>query len=329
LLPSWLAAQMGQMGVGSSHRWPSPGESAVPVEVATTATAVASETAAPHTHTSEGSTGCAARPSGPPTCQDSVPGPSAMLSTAKQDEPSLNEGKTPGNPSPGGAALLDFVEEVRALERRRAESMGRAAEALQVLVGPKVRLVKSASVDGRLLFVIDGAVPEEVCSDLFECLQNDAFRRTEFARPDTWEFRHHVVEYNLGKLRHTALFSLVGRLVKLLFPGTTLEAYRIYTNAVMFGDAAFVHRDSDQRTHVTALVYPNPEWSSELGGETIFYDESGEIVEAVEPRPGRLCLFHGSILHKGSPPSRLFWGSRYTTAFKFAPEAPVGKPTLT
>merc|ERR1719401_3205914 len=99
-----------------------------------------------------------------------------------------------------------------------------------------------------------------------------------------------------------------------------MQVYRMYTNSVMFGDAAFVHRDSCEPEHVTALVYPNPEWASELGGETIFYDESGEIVEAVEPRPGRLVIFRGCILHKGSPPSRLFWGARYTTAFKFAAE---------
>merc|ERR1712190_442274 len=100
----------------------------------------------------------------------------------------------------------------------------------------------------------------------------------------------------------------------------------MYTNAVMYGDAAFVHRDSGDHDHVTAIVYPNPEWAPELGGETLFYAESGEIVEACEPRPGRICVFHGSIMHKGSPPGRLFWGARYTTAFKFQPLEPHRSP---
>lgn len=220
--------------------------------------------------------------------------------------------------------LPELGLEARALQKAREEGLRRAGEALRDHFGPKATLVKATSVDGRLLFVIDGLVTESVRSHLYECLQGDSFQRTEFARPDTHEFRHHVVEYNPDKLRRTELWEIVSRLVTALFPagegGRRLEVYRIYTNAVMFGDAAFVHRDSCDNEHVTALVYPNPEWSSELGGETIFYDEGGEIVEAVEPRPGRLCLFHGSIMHKGSPPGRLFWGARYTTAFKFAPE---------
>mmetsp|Transcript_57305 Transcript_57305/g.179531 ORF Transcript_57305/g.179531 Transcript_57305/m.179531 type:complete len:313 (-) Transcript_57305:194-1132(-) len=226
----------------------------------------------------------------------------------------------------GCAALQDFLEEVRDLERRRRDSTRAAAEALRTLFGPEARLVKSASIDGRLLFVVDGAVPKDVHSDLFGCLQTDAFRRTEFARPDTRDFRHHVVEYSPEKLRRTELFVVVARLVRLLFPMLPLEVYRIYTNAVMYGDAAFVHRDSSDSDHVTVLVYPNPEWASELGGETVFYSEDKEIADAVEPRPGRICLFHGNILHKGSPPSRLFWGSRYTTAFKFAPREAAPPP---
>jgi len=227
------------------------------------------------------------------------------------------------NGEPELSALRCFVEDVREMERQRAESASLAAEALKALM-PSAQLSKAASVDGRLLFVIDGAVPQEVHENLFDCLQTDAFRRTEFARPDTREYRHHVVEYNPEKLVRTQLFHVVERLLRLLFPDSEgLEVYRIYTNAVMFGDAAFVHRDSSDLDHVTVLVYPNPEWAPELGGETVFYSESGEIVEAVEPRPGRICLFHGNILHKGSPPSRLLWGCRYTTAFKFAPEAPV------
>jgi len=213
----------------------------------------------------------------------------------------------------------EVADELRRVEKLKQEASQRATNSLTKIFGPDVSLVKCASVNSRLVFVVDGLVSEEVRDSLYECLQKDAFRRTEFARPDTQDYRHHVVEYNPDRLCRTELYAVVARLVSLLFPQEQLEAYRIYTNAVMYGDAAFVHRDANDADHVTALVYPNPNWSSELGGETVFYDESGEAVVAVEPRPGRVCLFHGCIQHKGSPPSRLFWGSRYTTAFKFAP----------
>jgi len=213
----------------------------------------------------------------------------------------------------------EVADELRKVEQAKEEASQKATDCLTKIFGPDVRIVKCASINDHLVFVVDGLVSEEVRDSLFECLQKDAFRRTEFARPDTQDFRHHVVEYSPDRLRRTELYAVVARLVSLLFPQEQLEAYRIYTNAIMYGDAAFMHRDANDTDHVTALVYPNPDWSSEMGGETVFYDERGEAIVAVEPRAGRVCVFHGCIQHKGSPPSRLFWGSRYTTAFKFAP----------
>mmetsp|Transcript_17206 Transcript_17206/g.37020 ORF Transcript_17206/g.37020 Transcript_17206/m.37020 type:complete len:344 (-) Transcript_17206:194-1225(-) len=235
----------------------------------------------------------------------------------------------------GREAFAQLAEEARELERKQEESLLRADETLRKACWDSIRLTKACSVNGRMVFVVDSVIPESLRDHIFQCLQSDAFRRTEFARPDTREFRHHVVEYNLEKMRTTELYSRVSQVVDCLFgsdPATKsqkpLQAYRVYTNAVMYGDAAFVHRDSCEDQHVTAIVYPNPDWASELGGETIFYDEAGEIAEAVEPRAGRVVLFRGCIQHKGSPPSRLFWGSRYTTAFKFAEYDDPLQPTM-
>lgn len=232
---------------------------------------------------------------------------------------------------PGDAVAAELVQHLQAVidvERQRELNNQRITDILQRAFGENARLSKAVSVNGRLVFAVDGAIPECVRQKLYECLQTDQFRRTEFARPDMREFRHHVVEYNPERFRCTDLHKIIERLVASFFPAEDgdepLEAYRIYTNAISFGDAAFVHRDSGDAEHVTVLVYPNPEWGSELGGETIFYDESGEIVDAVEPCPGRVCLFRGNILHKGSPPTRLLWGTRYTTAWKFAPGEPPG-----
>lgn len=73
------------------------------------------------------------------------------------------------------------------------------------------------------------------------------------------------------------------------------KAYRIYTNAVLFGDVAFVHPDSCDAEHVTALFYSNPEWASEFGGETVFYDEDASewvkvwgILAQQQPRRSKL-----------------------------------------
>ena len=93
---------------------------------------------------------------------------------------------------------------------------------------------------------------------------------------------------------------------------------------MQFGDVALVHRDSqppdDTRAcheSVTALLYPNQGWESAYAGETVFFDEDDEEVDAVLPQKGRLLLFVASIKHCGRAPSRLFWGQRFTLAIKF------------
>eukprot|EP00928_Gymnodinium_smaydae_P025013 TRINITY_DN20067_c0_g2_i1.p1 TRINITY_DN20067_c0_g2~~TRINITY_DN20067_c0_g2_i1.p1 ORF type:complete len:337 (+),score=79.65 TRINITY_DN20067_c0_g2_i1:649-1659(+) len=247
--------------------------------------------------------------------------PVALVEDDAKEAPPTSFSAGGGNDgaSPGLAKL--FREEAR-LEELRELNRQRAQEALRRQM-PQARLTKARTIDGQALLVVDNAFQDRVLSELFECLEADAFQRTEFARPDTREYRHHLVEYSVGKLAQTPLYSIVDKLVQAFWPPAEgcnpQQAYRIYTNAVMFGDVGFTHRDSSERGHVTAIVYSNPEWRHEFGGETMFYYETGEVADAVSPMPGRVCLFEGHIQHRGSPPSRLFWGSRYTTAFKFAP----------
>eukprot|EP00419_Tripos_fusus_P033729 CAMPEP_0172759448 /NCGR_PEP_ID=MMETSP1074-20121228/167768_1 /TAXON_ID=2916 /ORGANISM="Ceratium fusus, Strain PA161109" /LENGTH=252 /DNA_ID=CAMNT_0013593243 /DNA_START=37 /DNA_END=792 /DNA_ORIENTATION=- len=187
----------------------------------------------------------------------------------------------------------------------------------EALERPEAEVVRLGSVDSRLIFVIDGALAEEAWQDLLEFLSVAPFRRTNFARPENREFTHYLCEHALEDVADTAVYRTVLRLAQVLFPESApLVCHRAYTNARYFGDVGFQHRDSDRRSCVTGLVYPNASWAPELGGETIFYDEAGHAVESCEPRPGRIAIFNGSILHRGSPPGRLFVGARYTTAFK-------------
>lgn len=216
--------------------------------------------------------------------------------------------------------VLDAAEEMRALEARALELQAKATEALRKIY-PHASVAKIASICGRTVVVLDGMVSPAHLENFFGYLQGDSFRRTEFARPDTREFRHLITEYNVDTFKSTPLFHIVDACLRTCFPGLAgIKVYRIYTNAITYGDVAFTHQDSFETDHVTILLYPNPEWASELGGETIFYDEGGSTGLSIEPRPGRICLFHADIQHKGSPPSRLFFGPRFTTAFKFAPD---------
>ena len=104
-----------------------------------------------------------------------------------------------------------------------------------------------------------------------------------------------------------------------------LELYRAYVNRFARGDAPGAHRDARLGSeHVTALVYANDAWQRDWGGETIFYTEDHEIRRAVRPRPGRVILFPGGLIHSARPPLPSHGGPRYTVALKFQRESECG-----
>ena len=100
------------------------------------------------------------------------------------------------------------------------------------------------------------------------------------------------------------------------------EPSRIYTNAMMFGDVAHIHRDGGH-DNVTAILYPNEAWEPSFSGETMFFTEEEAARHAVLPRPGRLLLFAASIKHCGRAPSRIVWGQRLTLTIKLGARARV------
>ena len=52
------------------------------------------------------------------------------------------------------------------------------------------------------------------------------------------------------------------------------------------------------------------------GGETIYFNDEEDAELVVSPRPGRLVLARGAILHRGTVPTRICYEERYTLAYK-------------
>lgn len=94
--------------------------------------------------------------------------------------------------------------------------------------------------------------------------------------------------------------------------------YRRYVNAFKHGDAPLRHRDTGDSSDVTVLYYANDVWDPDWGGETMFYDGAGEVTMAVVPRPGRIVVFHGDLIHSARAPRVLFSHYRYSIAIKLA-----------
>ena len=177
--------------------------------------------------------------------------------------------------------------------------------------------VRKASVEGLEVFVFDDLVPAEEALRYARAVAQAAYLRNETARADTQEFKHWVCEMPLENLPRTSLWQATERAVAALRPTERFLPYRCYTNFAQFGDVLLTHVDALPNTReMTALWFLCERWDTEWGGETMFYDASGDAQLAVTPKPGRLLLFDGAIRHAGKPPNRNCPVGRYTFAVK-------------
>jgi hypothetical protein len=176
--------------------------------------------------------------------------------------------------------------------------------------------LRSANVGGREVFVFDGLVPPAEFLPYARAIPRAAFTRTETARPDA-DVRHWVCEMPLENLPGVSLWHATEKAVLAVRPAERYRPYRVYTNYASFGDVLLTHVDALPNTReLTALWFLCESWETEWGGETLFYDDSGDAQVAVTPRPGRLLLFDGAIRHAGKPPNRNCPVGRYTFAIK-------------
>jgi hypothetical protein len=115
----------------------------------------------------------------------------------------------------------------------------------------------------------------------------------------------------------------------------TLATKRIYITEIRYGENTLMHADwwpGKKRGDlgITAIIFLNPAWKREWGGEILFFDKAREAVHCVAARPGRLALFPCSTLHRGGVPSRLFYEARRTLVVMFSVERdkmpPARKP---
>lgn len=183
---------------------------------------------------------------------------------------------------------------------------------------------RRGQVEGRDIFIFDGLVSNDELKQYVDALERAPFTRTEFAKPETAESKHWVTELPLANLAQLSLWQLTDRAVAYARPGERYQAYRAYTNYASYGDMLYTHSDcTPDRRGLTALWYLSKHWEPEWGGETMFFDATGDALFCATPRPGRLVIFDGAIPHVGRPPSRICYEPRYTFAIKLdlAPSA--------
>ena len=96
---------------------------------------------------------------------------------------------------------------------------------------------------------------------------------------------------------------------------TRFKLQHVYANGHTFGTMGDFHRDWNDETGRTFLLYVNNGWSIDWGGHTIFDLGDGKYHYHL-PRPNSATFFPGIIPHMAEATSRKFGGLRVTIAWK-------------
>lgn len=176
--------------------------------------------------------------------------------------------------------------------------------------------IRKFLVSGRELFVCDNLIEPMMVKQVGMLVRTLPYIRKEKSRPGTPGLAA-VSDIPLDRVAADPFLRGLRQTVERLFPDERFSDQRTYVNNSVFGDSYYAHRDCGAHEyHVTALYYANLEWDLDWGGETIYYNDQEDAECVVRPRPGRLVVARGAILHRGTVPTRACHEERFTLAYK-------------
>jgi hypothetical protein len=178
---------------------------------------------------------------------------------------------------------------------------------------PKIR---KSLISGRELFVCENMVDPMMVKQIAALVRTLHYVRKEKSRPGVPGLAA-VSDIPAERIAVDPFLCGLRQTVERLFPDEQFADQRAYVNRSVYGDGYYVHRDcAPHERHVTALYYANLEWQPDWGGETIYYNDGEDAELAITPRPGRLVIARGAVLHRGNVPTRDCYEERYTLAYK-------------
>lgn len=196
------------------------------------------------------------------------------------------------------SASQSAPDELRLWERSLPRMRARVA---------KLRPARRERISGRALAVVDGAFTQPEIDAAAQCARDARYVR--IATRGHGRDMHEVPG-------HVPFIDCITAVVERVFPRRRLELCWAYFNRMRYGDVAFAHADTETES-LTAVYYANAQWDDDWGGETLFYDETGEGTVVVAPRPGRLAIFEGRIAHRPGVPSRLCHEGRLAMVVRY------------
>ena len=111
-------------------------------------------------------------------------------------------------------------------------------------------------------------------------------------------------DYRVVRIQSTWIYSIIWNKIAHILPPCA-NLYSSYINVLREGNDPGIHVDAPYfvEDNQTVLIYMNPQWDPQWGGETIFFNHDLDAVRLCQPRPGRVVIFDGRIPHTGRPPT--------------------------
>jgi hypothetical protein len=183
------------------------------------------------------------------------------------------------------------------------------------MTSPEPKIRKSV-ISGRELFICDNMIDALMVQRVGALVRTLHYLRKEKSRPGVPGLAA-VSDIPAERIGSDPFLLAVRQMVERLFPNERFSDQRAYVNSSIYGDSYYLHRDcAPHERHVTALYYANVAWQPDWGGETLYFSDEEDAELAISPRPGRLVLARGAVLHRGSVPTRICHEERYTLAYK-------------
>jgi SM-20-related protein len=176
--------------------------------------------------------------------------------------------------------------------------------------------IRSAMISGREIHICDNMIDAAMVNRIATIVKSLHYVRREKSRPGVPGLAS-VSDIAANLISGDAFLRAVRMLAEKMFQGERFTDQRVYVNSSVFGDGYYTHRDCGvQERHVTALYYANLGWQTDWGGETIYFNDQEDAELVVAPKPGRLVIARGAILHRGGVPTRVCHEERFTLAYK-------------
>jgi hypothetical protein len=173
------------------------------------------------------------------------------------------------------------------------------------------KVTREGKLSGLEFFVLDDVFAPREVRKIAKFFEPQAFELGVATDKKTGHIRHWGHRFPLD----TPFVGAFAPLVAAFFPQARLDAYQALCHAYRYGDHATPHRDRPELS-VTALYFVNERWDPSFMGEFVLYDRDGEAHSVIAPRPGRIVLFRGEIIHRAGIPSRLAFERRLSLAIQ-------------